>query len=182
MTSVDPEKILETSRLFLEPLAPFHAAKLYPFLGAAQLYAFIPDEPPVSVERLQARYATLSARRSPDGRDLWLNWALRRRNTDVYVGTMQATVRADRTAMLAYMIFVPSQGQGYASEGAARVLTHLFDDYHVGVVAAEIDTRNAASIRLVETLGFVRVATVVGADVFKGTVSDEYRYERRGNA
>jgi len=182
MTVADAEKVLETPRLLLEPLVPSHATLLYSPLSAAQLYTFIPQEPPVSAVSLRARYATLSARRSPDGREMWLNWALRRRDTGAYVGTMQATVRADRTAMLAYMISVPSQGQGYAFEGAARVLTHLFDDYRVGVVMAEIDTRNAASIRLVETLGFVRVAMVTGADIFKGSVSDEYHYERRGDA
>jgi len=79
--------------------------------------------------------------------------------------------------MLAYMVFVAFQGRGYAVEGAARALAHLFDDYHVSVVAAEIDTRNSASIRLVEALGFVRVAMIPGTDFFKGSLSDDYRYE-----
>jgi len=177
VTVVNPEKTLETSRLLLEPLIPSHAATLHEPLSAAQLYTFIPQEPPASRESLEARYVTLSARHSPDGHDIWLNWALRRRDIGAYVGTLQATVRADRTAMLAYMVFVAFQGRGYAVEGAACVLAHLFDDYHVSVVVAEIDTRNGASIRLVEALGFVRVAMVPGADFFKGTVSDEYRYE-----
>ena len=177
MTVVNPEKTLETSRLLLEPLVPSHGVHLHAPLSAAQLYTFIPQEPPASRESLEARYTALSARRSPDGQELRLNWALRRRDIGAYVGTLQATVRADRTAMLAYMVFVAFQGRGYAVEGAARVLAHLFDDYHVSVVVAEIDTRNGASIRLVEALGFVRVAMVPGADFFKGSLSDEYRYE-----
>jgi hypothetical protein len=43
-------------------------------------------------------------------------------------------------------------------------------------VDAEIDTRNAASIGVIERLGFVRRRLVRNADNFKGTVSDEVRY------
>src|SRR5579871_865000 len=146
MAVVDPEQVLETPRLLLEPLVPAHAAALYAPLQAASLYTFIPQEPPNSLESLQARYTALSLRRSPDGQERWLNWALRRRDTGDYVGTMQATVRAGGTALLAYLTFVEFQRQGYAAEGAARVVAHLFDDYLVRVVVAEIDTRNAASI------------------------------------
>ena len=59
------------------------------------------------------------------------------------------------------------------------MLAHLFDDHRVSVVAAEIDTRNDASMRLVEALGFVCVATTLDVDYFKGATSHEYRYERR---
>jgi ribosomal-protein-alanine N-acetyltransferase len=52
-------------------------------------------------------------------------------------------------------------------------------EYRVCRVFAEIDTRNARSIRLVERLGFTRVALSPRADYFKGAYSDEYRYEWR---
>ena len=75
------------------------------------------------------------------------------------------------------MVFVPYQRRGFAAEACRRLLEHLVDDYQVGVVAAEIDTRNTASIALVESLGFERVGIQKGADHFKGSTSDEYRYE-----
>jgi hypothetical protein len=40
-------------------------------------------------------------------------------------------------------------------------------------------TRNAASISLAEAPGCERVGTTLGADGFKGSVSDEHRYELR---
>jgi len=43
--------------------------------------------------------------------------------------------------------------------------------------AAEIDPRNVSSIALVESLGFRRIAFQKNADHFKGSSSDEYRYE-----
>ena len=177
MARIDPELPLATPRLLLEPLVVGHAAALFEALQTPELYAYIPQEAPSSLEALTTRYVALSSRRSPDGQEEWLNWAFRQRATSAYVGTVQATVRADDTALLAYMIFVPFWRQGFAREGCARVLAHLFEEYHVRRVAAEIDTRNTSSIQLVEALGFTRVATTPGADFFKGAVSDEYRYE-----
>jgi RimJ/RimL family protein N-acetyltransferase len=75
------------------------------------------------------------------------------------------------------MIFPPFWQQGYAKEGCLQLLNHLFNDYKVNLVAAEIDTRNVASIELIKSLGFQRVSTKENADFFKGCVSHEYRYE-----
>ena len=171
------EEVLETARLLLEPLAPAHAAALYPALRDPRLYTFIPQEPPASEQALRERYTRLATRRSPDGSEVWLNWALRRRDGGDYAGLVEATVYADRTATLAYTVFVPFQRQGYAREGCARVLQHLFEAYRVTRVAAEIDTRNVASLSLVASLGFRRVAVTPNADFFKDAPSDEYRYE-----
>lgn len=178
------EEILETRRAVLEPIHIRHAASVYEFLLDERLYRFIPQRPPESLKTLEERYRILSARVSPDGREAWLNWAMKLRGSDGgsggYVGLMEATVCEERSATVAYMaytVFVPFQKKGFASEGCGRIVRHLFEDYRVEVVAAEIDTRNEASISLVETLGFERVATTKNADFFKGTSSDEYRYE-----
>ena len=174
---VAPEDALETARLTLEPLRPDHAAALHPGLRDASLYRFIPQDPPASIARLEERYRRLSTRRSPDGQEAWLNWALRLRGTTEYVGTLEATVHPTNTATVAYLLFTPYQRRGYASEGLTALLGLLFDGYGVDSVAADIDTRNAPSIALIERLGFERVATHLGVDHFKDAPSDEYRYE-----
>ena len=94
-----------------------------------------------------------------------------------YVGMLEATVFPNRSAHIAYTVFVPFWRRGYAREGCARMLRHLLEEYRVLVVVAEMDTRNAASVSLAEALGFERVGTTLGADHFKGSVSDEHRYE-----
>ena len=177
MHLVEPEARLETPRLFLEPILPAHAARLNEPLQDERLYRFIPQDPPASLRALKDRYDFLSARRSPDGREAWLNWAMRERSSGDYAGTLETTVHDNRTATVAYTVFVPHQRRGFAAEACGRLLDHLFEDYRVGVVAAEIDTRNAASIALVESLGFERVGFQENADYFKGSSSDEYRYE-----
>jgi ribosomal-protein-alanine N-acetyltransferase len=176
---VAPEARLETPRLFLEPILPAHAPMLYENLQDEKLYRFIPQDPPAPLKALADRYDFLSSRRSPDGREAWLNWALRERSSGDYAGTLETTVYYNASAIIAYTVFVPYQRRGYAAEACGRLLEHLFDDYRVGVVAAEIDTRNAASIALVESLGLEQVGFQKDADHFKGSTSDEYRYEIR---
>ncbi len=181
------ETTLETERLLLEPLLPEHATLLIEGLADERLYRFIPTDAPESTEALETRYRKLSSRRSPDGSEVWLNFAMPLREGTTpedgavpratHVGTLEATVFPDRSAYIAYTVFVPSWHHGYAREGCARMLGHLVEDYRVRVVVAEMDTRNAASVSLAEALGFERVGTTLGADHFKGSVSDEHRYE-----
>jgi [ribosomal protein S5]-alanine N-acetyltransferase len=174
---VAPEVTLETPRLLLEPLTPAHAPALYEQLQDERLYQFIPQNPPASPQALEERHVALSSRRSPDGREAWLNWVVRERRSGDYVGTLEATVQGDMLAFIAYMVFVQYQRRGFAAEACERLLWHLFEDYRMSIIAAEIDTRNVASVALVESLGFLRVAFLEDADQFKGSSSDEYRYE-----
>ena len=174
---IDPEALLETPRLLLEPLEVSHAQVLYEPFQSESIYEYIPENPSASVEALTTRYQWLSSRRFPDDQEVWLNWALRERGEDRYVGTLQATVFPDATASLAYILFPVFWRQGYAKEGCGRILDLLFQDYQIHMVSAEIDTRNTASITLIESLGFQRVATTLHADFFKGATSHEYRYE-----
>ena len=182
MQLIEPEAILETSRLLLEPLSPSHAHALHEPLQSEAIYEFIPENPPISSDDLAMRYQRLSSRKSPDEQEIWLNWAMCERREDRYVGILQATVYRDTTAYLAYILFPPFWRQGYAREGCRRILDLLFEDYQVHTVSAEIDTRNTASIRLIEALGFQRVSTRLNADCFKGSTSHEYRYELLASA
>ena len=168
---------LATQRLILEPLTAGHAAELFAPLGDSALYTFLPGDPPASVETLRERYRRLEARRSPDGKELWLNWAGRQHN-GAYVGLVEATVHADATAHLAYFVFSKFQRQGFAAEMVEAVLIHLKNDVGVHEARALLDTRNEASWRLLERLGFRRARTIKNADAFKGASSDEYEYLR----
>ena len=168
---------IATQRLLLEPLSAGHAERLVAPLSEPALYAFLPADPPVSVEALHERYGRLEARRSPDGKELWLNWAARQ-ESGTYVGLVEATVRADASTQIAYFVFRPFQRQGFAAEAVEAVLTHLKNDIGIEMVRALLDTRNEASWRLLERLGFKRQRTIKDADHFKGAASDEYEYVR----
>ena len=169
---------LETARLHLEPLHAAHAAELFGQLADPQLYCYVPQEPPVSLEWLAWRYGLLASRLSTAGDELWLNWVLRLKSGSTCIGTVQVTVRGDGSAYLAYELGSAFWGQGYAGEACGRVLDALAADFGVTRVEAEVDTRNTASIRLLERLGFANTALRRDADFFKGATSDEFCFER----
>jgi RimJ/RimL family protein N-acetyltransferase len=168
------ETVLHTPRLRLEPQRPEHAEALYPLLLDARLYEHIPAEPPQSLDALRERLQRLGTRRAPGGDELWLNWVLRDVRDGACVGRVQATVRVDAPAYLAYEVFPAHWQQGYATEGCIRVMRWLCDALQVSGFIAEVDSLNTASLRLLERLGFQRTQFRAAADAFKGRSSDEW--------
>jgi RimJ/RimL family protein N-acetyltransferase len=168
-------KTLLTQRLTLEPLTERHASALFPGFSDPELYRYIPQEPPASVAALRDRFRVLEKRASPDGTEVWLNWALRLSKQSQYVGLVEATV-IDVSAQLAYFVFRSYSGHGFATEGCAAVLAHLFGQWGTATVTATIDSRNTASSAVAASLGFVRSGFQRNADHFKGMPSDEITY------
>ena len=166
---------LETRRLRIEPLRAGHASSLWGPLQDPILYTYLPKDPPTRDE-LDKRYEFLERRRSPDGTEHWLNWVAFLRDTDTPVGTFQATLPEGRPGLIAYVLFRAFWKQGLARELSRTLVSYLFRTYPVERLTAEIDTRNTASLRLVESLGFTRVSTTPAADFFKGASSDEHTY------
>lgn len=145
-------------------------------LSDPRVHRFIPSEPPTDEAALTRRLERLESRRSPDGREYWLNWVVFR--GDAAIGTVQATVQpTDRSAAVAYIFHPEVWGHGYAADAMHALIEHLHQSLGVTRISANIDTRNIASQRLVERLGFRRVGEIEAADAFKGAVSDEYVYE-----
>ena len=166
---------LFTERLRLEPLRASDAARLLAPLQDPALYTYLPEDPPTA-EVLQRRYDFWEGGLSPDGEERWLNWVVSLRSEETPIGTFQATIPMEGEGSFAYLVFPPFWRRGYARELARCVLSHLFERYAPPRLYAEIDTRNLASIALVESLALERVATTRDADFFKGASSDEHRY------
>ena len=143
-------------------------------LADPRMYTYLPGDPPSDERSLGERYARLEMRFSPDGTQRWLNWVVL--TGAGAVGRVEASVDlATQRAGVAYLFHPDAWGQGYASEALEAMLGHL---RLLGVRQAQatIDTRNAASLKLVRRLGFTYHHTVYGADEFKGLVSDEAVY------
>lgn len=67
-------------------------------------------------------------------------------------------------------------GQGYATEAAGALLRWAFDTLDLNRVQAETDTRNVASARVLEKLGFLREGTLREDCIVNGEVSDSWVY------
>ncbi len=91
-------------------------------------------------------------------------------------GYVQATVRGDlASATIGYLVLGAYQRRGIGGEAVAAMVRHLAAS-GVRVLEAVIDTRNAASIALVERLGFTRSATRRSDDVIGGTRWLDHEY------
>ena len=81
-----------------------------------------------------------------------------------------------RSAHLGYCLRSEAWGHGYATEAAGALVTWAYDVLDLNRVQAEVDTRNAASARVLEKLGFVREGTLREDCVVDGEVSDSWVY------
>lgn len=151
-------RTLETPRLTLEPQTTAHAEAMFAVLADPAIYAH-ENEPPVSVDSLRARFARLEARQSPDGRQQWLNWVLRRIDDGALIGFVQATVLADGAAYIAYVIGSAHWGRGLASEAVTAMREELAAHYRVVDCLAVLKRENRRSMRLLERQGFVPGST-----------------------
>jgi [ribosomal protein S5]-alanine N-acetyltransferase len=168
---------IATRRLILEPLRLDHAALCMDCLSDPNLYTYVPQMPPANVDDLKARIREL-LRGSGTPDESWLNWYGKAPSSGQYVCSVQATVsKSKRMSYLAYQTFATFRGQGFAKEACAAVIGYLLTAYGTKLIRAEIDSRNVASRKLVESLHFRQVAFKEKADTFKGSDSDEYVYE-----
>jgi RimJ/RimL family protein N-acetyltransferase len=159
----DLESTIRSDRLDLIPLVRSHADGLFAVLANDALYEYTCETPPASLPALRDRFARLEARRSPDGTQAWLNWLLL--VSGQAVGYVQATVTAAE-ADVAWVVGVPWQGRGYASE-AARAMISWLRSAGVRVVRANIHPEHSASQRVARKAGLSRTAeTVDGEEVW----------------
>ena len=136
--------VLQTNRLSLVPLHPDDAGEMAVVLGDPALHAFTGGEP-LDTAALRDRFGRLAIGRSDDGREDWHNWIVRLLATGEAIGTVQATVVADRsTAEIAWVIGVPWQGHGYAPE-AAHALVAWLDGIGMAAIEAHVHPSHGAS-------------------------------------
>jgi enoyl-CoA hydratase/carnithine racemase/RimJ/RimL family protein N-acetyltransferase len=156
---------LESDRLVLEPLRVEHADELAPLLDDQKLHEFIGGRP-ASAQELRERFERQTRGHSPDGREHWLNWVVRLKNTGAAVGTAQATVCSDDrgpTADLAWVIATAHQGQGLAKEAAGLVAGWL-RARGVDRLGARIHPDHEASAAVARSIGLAPTTTWVDGE------------------
>lgn len=152
MSSFD-DTTITTSRLILTALRPEDADEMVEVLDDERLHEFIGGHP-ASRHELRDRYGRLAAG-SPNPNEVWLNWIVRRRHDSHPVGTVQATLtnhEGAREAFIAWVIGVPWQNQGFASEATAALVDWL-RTHDVVVITAHIHPDHGASAKVATRAG-----------------------------
>lgn len=157
-------RALQTPRLRLEPLRRAHAAAMFPLLQDPTIYTHIDHGPPPTLAHLEGVYTRLEARRSPDGREQWLNWILFPAHAAEApdgtatpaqpLGVVQATVLAGGRAWVAYELPAVHRGRGHAREAVQVMMAELAASFGVQQFLATVEAANQRSIHLLLKLGF----------------------------
>jgi len=141
-----------TGDFTLEPQVAAHAGEMFTVLGDPALYQY-ENAPPPSIDWLRTRFAKLESRRSPNGQEQWLNWVIRLPTAEL-AGFVQATVRADGGAAIAYVLASRHWGRGLATRAVQAMIDELVERCAVRRLSAVFKRENRRSMRLLQRLGF----------------------------
>jgi RimJ/RimL family protein N-acetyltransferase len=166
---------LHTARLRLRPFEDSDANALFALHSNAYVLRYW-DAPPWS-ERLRAEQFITTCRQIAEA-GTGTRLAVDRVSNGAFIGWCSLTRwNPDySSASMGYCFDDATWGHGYATEAARALLQWAFDALGMNRVQAETDTRNAASARVLEKLGFVREGTLREDCVVNGEVSDSWVY------
>ena len=170
-----PTPTLRTARLRLRPFGDADADALFALHSSAVVLRYW-DAPPWTERSRAERFIAACRTMAEDGTGARL--AVERVSDEAFIGWCSLTRwNPDyRSASLGYCFDETAWGQDYATEAARAVLQWAFETLDLNRVQAETDTRNAASARVLEKLGFLREGTLREDCIVNGEVSDSWVY------
>jgi RimJ/RimL family protein N-acetyltransferase len=166
---------LTTARLRLRPVADTDADALFALHRDARVLRYW-DSPPWTDPARAKRFIRASRQLADDAAGVRL--VVERAHGAAFVGwcSLSRWNPDYRSAAIGYCYGEAAWGRGYATEAARALLTWAFATLDLNRVQAETDTRNLASARVLEKLGFVREGTLREDCVVDGDVSDSWVY------
>jgi ribosomal-protein-alanine N-acetyltransferase len=170
-----PAPTLHTARLRLRPFLGEDADALFALHGNADVMRYW-DAPPWTERERAERFIVVCRQMADEGSGVRL--AVERAPDAAFIGWcgLSRFNPDHRSASLTYCFAEAAWGHGYATESGLALLQWAFDTLDLNRVQAEADTRNAASARVLEKLGFVREGTLREDCIVDGEVSDSWVY------
>jgi ribosomal-protein-alanine N-acetyltransferase len=161
--------------LAFEPLQEEHALALFEPFQEESMYQFIPERPPTSMESAKRDFKRLAAGPAGGSGEVWLNWAIRDSASASCLGTVQATLFADGLLWVGYKLAPVYWNRGVATRSVKWLVSELNSRYPNCPIHASVDTRNHASIRVLEKVGFQ--LTGKEAAEIDGLASEDFIYQ-----
>jgi len=170
-----PTPTLHTARLRLRPFDDADGDDVFALHSDASVLRYW-DAPPWTERGRSERFIAACRRMAEEGTGA--RPAVVRSSDEAFIGWCSLTRwNPDyRSAALGYCFTEAAWGRGYATEAAGALLRWAFDTLDLNRVQAETDTRNLASARVLEKLGFVREGTLREDCVVNDDVSDSWVY------
>lgn len=155
MTASVELPLLQGPRVQLRMLRTDDVAQLYAQFSDPKVMRYWSRPPLMRIEDAQTLFEELD-RGVRAGE--FAQWAIARRSDDFMIGScgLFAHQPEHRRAELGYALASAYWGQGYAAEALRLALDYAFGGLDLHRLQADVDPRNAASIRLLELFGFTR--------------------------
>jgi ribosomal-protein-alanine N-acetyltransferase len=170
-----PTPTLRTSRLLLRPFTEADTDAIFALQSNPHVLRYW-DSPPWSERARAERFIARCRQMEQEGSGARV--AIERAVDRVFIGwCCLVEWNPDyRSATLGYCLDDSAWGQGFAPEAADALLRWAFDTLDLNRVQSDADTRNTASARVLEKLGFVREGMLRENCIVNGEVSDSWVY------
>lgn len=170
-----PVPTLDTARLRMRPFDDGDTDALFALHTSARVLRYW-DAPPWTGRGRAARFLATCRQMAADGSGVRV--AVELASTGRFLGwcSLNRWNPDHRSAAMGYCFDDSAWGHGYATEAARGLLQWAFATLDLNRVQAETDTRNVASARVLEKLGFVREGTLREDCIVNGDVSDSWVY------
>ena len=145
--------VLDTPRLRLRPLAVADVPALFAIFNDQETMRYWTTPAMTDIAEAEALLRDIESHAKAETR---FQWGIARREDDLVIGTctLFRIDRDHRRAELGYILRRNHWGRGLANEALTALFDHAFGALELHRLEADIDPRNAESIRLVERLGF----------------------------
>lgn len=166
---------LDTQRLFLRPLQEGDADALFAVFSDPRVMRYWSSAPWATIEKAREIIAR-DAVAMPAGEHLRLGIVTKSERQLIGMCTLFDFVPECRRAELGYGMSSLVWGRGYMHEALTALLDHGFETLDLHRVEADVDPRNAKSVRTLERLGFQKEGHLRQRWIVEGEVSDSALY------
>lgn len=166
---------LRTERLTLRPFDDGDRDAIYALQSDAHVLRYW-DSPPWTDPSRADRFLATCRTMAEEGSAVRL--AVERTDDGAFLGwvTLHEWNPAFRSAKAGYCFAEAAWGHGYATEATRALIAWAYAELDLNRVQAGVDTRNPASARVLEKLGFVLEGTQREDCIVDGVVSDTWVY------
>ena len=166
---------IETNRLFLRSISAEDVDNFFEIYSNPEVMRYWSTPP---LPNRDAASKLIDEIQDGFSRRELLKWGIALRDDDSLIGsvTLFHPDFTHRRVELGYALGRAYWGQGYMQETLKAVLTYAFETLNLHRIEADVDPRNAASVRTLERLGFQREGYLRERWQVNGEIQDAYFY------
>jgi len=147
---------LATDRLLLREIVPADAPVLFAIHGDSDAMRWFGTDPLIDLQQAEKLVETFASwRQMPNP---GTRWGIQRAGDDQLVGTcgLFKWNRGWKSCIIGYELARSAWGAGFMAEALSAALAWGFEHMELNRVEAQVHPQNAASLKLLRTLGFVQ--------------------------